>query len=332
MSNKKMLLLVGVLMAAAFVLTACAGPAGPEGPAGPAGPAGAAGAAGAPAMTADLTCSECHNDTDLITAKTTAWDVSLHGTGEAYLRASSASCAGCHSGSAFSGMVAAGLAPDTVEADLDPTRQDCRACHQIHTTYTSADWGLETTSPVAFYAAEGVTFDGGMGNLCATCHQPRGVFTPATDGNVEITSVRYGPHHGPQSSFLLGTGGALVEDKPGAHYTMVENTCVACHLGDGDSHTFTPQLATCVACHADAESFDINGLQTAVEEKMADLKAKLLAAGFIGEDDYVVVGVYTEAQANAIWNYRAVLEDKSMGVHNPSYTNALLDAALAVFP
>ncbi|RJQ45510.1 MAG: hypothetical protein C4534_04320, partial [Gaiellales bacterium] len=52
------------------------------------------------------TCRECHNDTTLITGKVIQWEESGHGTGEAYLRGTSASCAGCHSGGGFSAMVA----------------------------------------------------------------------------------------------------------------------------------------------------------------------------------------------------------------------------------
>src|SRR3972149_10413321 len=54
------------------------------------------------------TCTECHDDTSLITGKVTQWETSLHGEGEAYLRGTSAGCAGCHSGGGFSAMVAAG--------------------------------------------------------------------------------------------------------------------------------------------------------------------------------------------------------------------------------
>jgi len=39
MSKRKMLILLGVMIVAAVVFTACAGPEGPEGPPGPAGPA-----------------------------------------------------------------------------------------------------------------------------------------------------------------------------------------------------------------------------------------------------------------------------------------------------
>ncbi|MBL8103790.1 MAG: collagen-like protein, partial [Anaerolineales bacterium] len=67
MNFKKMLVLVGILIIAAVVITACGtGPQGPEGPAGPAGPQGEPGPA---ASAADLTCTECHNDTAIITSK-----------------------------------------------------------------------------------------------------------------------------------------------------------------------------------------------------------------------------------------------------------------------
>lgn len=355
MSTKKIFLLLGVLMAAAFVLTACAGPAGPEGPTGPAGPAGPAGAAGAPAMAADLTCTECHNDGGLLAGKVFAWEGSRHGSGTSAAYAGGRNgCAGCHSGSAFSGMIAAGVvAPaDVVAADFDVTRQDCRACHQIHTTYTGADWALESVAPVALYSTvetTAATFDGGTGNLCVVCHEVRAVFTPSTDGNVSISSSRYGPHYGPMSSLLLGTGGAGLEGTPSAHYSMVENTCVTCHLGEGDNHSFVPQVSACVGCHADATSLDINGVQTEVEEKLEELHAKLVEMKLLNPDTDLW-GVYdaatdtwknpsadaplvvTEAVGNAMWNYKIVYYDKSMGVHNASYSIALLDAALAALP
>ena len=85
------------------------------------------------------------------------------------------SCAGCHSGGGFSDRIAAGLQPNQVTVgDPNPTPQDCRACHQIHNTYTGVDWALETTAAVSLYDARtNKTFAGGEGNLCASCHQPR---------------------------------------------------------------------------------------------------------------------------------------------------------------
>ena len=82
------------------------------------------------------TCAQCHDPSNLITGKQTEWAESVHGTGTAYARGTSSSCAGCHSGNGFAERIQAGLDPDEVASgDPDPTRQDCRACHMIHETY-----------------------------------------------------------------------------------------------------------------------------------------------------------------------------------------------------
>jgi hypothetical protein len=277
-------------------------------------------------------CMSCHNDTTLITGKQTAMSKSIHGTGEAYLRGTSASCAGCHSGGGFSAMVAAGLAPNTVtQGDPNPTRQDCRACHQIHTTYKDTDWALETTAPVALYAVKDVTYDGGKGNLCVNCHQPRtAIAAPDADGNIKVSSTHWGPHYGPQSTMLLGTGGAGVADTPGGHSMLVEDTCVTCHLGESMNHTFKPAVSACVACHPDAKNFDIGGVQTEVQTKLDHLAELLKAKGLLDEEGHPVVGTYPAAQVSALWNYRVIaVGDRSRGVHNAAYTKALLDAAIA---
>ena len=278
-----------------------------------------------------ITCTECHNSGTELTGKATAWAASKHGTGTAYLRAASKDCAGCHSGGSFSAMIAAGQNPTQVTAgDPNPTRQDCRACHQIHETGTSADWALETTAPVKLYVS-GTTFNGGAGNLCVNCHQPRTAFPAAVDGMVSVDSTHWGPHHGPQSAMLLGLGGADLTGNPMFHYTAVNDTCVTCHMGKNTSHTFQPNIATCSStCHPGATSFDIDGTQTKVQAKLDQLQASLTAKGLLSASGSPVVGKYPEAQAAALWNWIYVSkEDKSKGVHNPAYTNALLDAAIA---
>lgn len=226
--------------------------------------------------------------------------------------------------------IAAGMKTSDIKtADPNASRIDCRACHQIHTTYTKDDFALRTTASVTLEAS-GATYDGGMGNLCANCHQPRTAFPAATDGKVSVTSTHWGAHHGPVATMILGVGGAGgVEGKPAAHYTTVKDTCQACHMGgESVNHTFTPNVANCVTCHADAKNFDMNGVQTTIEEKLAEVKAALQGKGLLDADGVIVVGDYPEAQAAALWNYLFVEEDKSMGVHNADYANALLDYAL----
>lgn len=285
-----------------------------------------------------VTCGQCHDSSDLITAKRTEWAESRHGLGESYVRGTSSSCAGCHSGSAFSERVVAGLEPDEVEAgDPEPTRQDCRACHMIHTTYTMEDFALETEAPVKLYAIEGATFDGGEGNLCANCHQPRRVFPEPVDGMITGITSHWGPHHGPQSAMLLGVGGAGdVDDMVSGHYGAVENTCVLCHMGEGDDHHFEPDIATCRKCHPGAASFDIEEVQTEVEALIDELGERLVAAGLIdenSEDGHPIVSEAPVDEAIALYNWIYVAhEDKSEGVHNPDYAKALLEEGLERLP
>ena len=92
-----------------------------------------------------------------------------------------------------------------------------------------------------------------------------------------------------------------------------------------------PSVANCQECHADIEDFDFSGLQTDVEAQLEELKAALVAKGMLDEEeDEAIVGEYPEADAAALWNYIYIAhEDKSLGVHNPAYTKALLEASLA---
>lgn len=281
-----------------------------------------------------VTCAECHDPSNVITGKKTQWEESLHGMGEAYVRGTSASCAGCHSGNAFAKYVAGmGLSPDQLtEGDPNPTRQDCRACHLIHETYTEQDFGLRKSNAVALFAVPGATFNGGQGNLCVNCHQPRRDGPVAVNDTIYGISSHWGPHHGPQSAMLLGVAGAGVVGVPHGHYGAVPNTCVQCHMGDERNHTFEPELATCKLCHPDATNFDYHGVQTAILALADQLGAELLNRGLISEnspDGHPIVSQAPEDEGIALYNWLYVAhEDKSNGVHNYGYAKALLEEGL----
>ncbi len=300
----------------------------------------------------ESSCTDCHNDTTIITGKQLAWDGSAHGDGAAVAYAGGrGSCTACHSGASFSGAIAAGQSVEDFKEVVDVTRQDCRACHQIHTSNTGADWALETTDPVMLYAFEAgsdALYDGGKGNLCANCHQPRRTIAVAdANDNIRVTSTHWGPHHGPQSALLLGIGGASATGEVSGHSWMVSDTCVSCHVGEGMSHSFEPSVSSCTMCHEDAENFDINGVQTEVAALIIEVQDLLLAKGMlsadteweIGDDGvnvevvhgyHPVVDTYPAAEASALWDYILIaVEDGSLGVHNASYTKALLEAAKA---
>ena len=341
MTTKKMLILFATLVAAAVVFTACAGPAGPAGP------------AGESVSAADLSCTECHNDTTLIVSKEAQFrDSSVHGTGEAFIRGETTACAGCHGTEGAKARINAGLPPHdpSVEGVTNVSPFDCRTCHNIHTTYTKADFSLTGgEQPVKLEYTDG-TFDGGAGNLCANCHQVRNPKPEVKDGNVAIVSARFGPHSGIPAPMLLGEGGLGVTGKQSAHYSAVKDTCVACHMGEEFNHTYQPTVARCQACHADAADFNMNGVQTEIEAMVEELhtifvEKKLMNPDEVANPDHLW-GIYdpatqkwsspsadapltvSEEVANAMWNYKFVVYDKSMGVHNSAYTKALLEAAL----
>jgi hypothetical protein len=225
-------------------------------------------------------------------------------------------------------MVESGVIPDDAEL-VDMTPIDCRACHQVHTSYTADDWALTVDAAATdLYAFEGATFEGGTGNLCASCHQPRRPIDETdADGNIAITSTHWGPHHGPQAAVMMGVGGAgeAAEGSPGSHYSMVENTCVSCHLGENSAHTFAPTVAACQGCHADIEELDFSGFMAETEASLAELEGLLEFQGAVANGG-PNPGTFSAPVAQAAWNWIMLsYEDNSSGVHNPAYTKALLE-------
>jgi hypothetical protein len=284
----------------------------------------------------------------LITSKEAQFrESSVHGTGEAFIRGETTACAGCHGTEGAKARINAGLPPHdpSVEGVVNVSPFDCRTCHNIHTTYTEADFALTGGGKPAVMEMTGGTYDGGEGNLCAQCHQVRNSLPEVEDGNVAITSSRYGPHYGSEAPMLLGEGGFGVTGTPSAHYNAVEDTCVNCHMGDERNHTYNPTVERCQACHADAENFDINGTQTAITAMVEELHTIFVDQNLLNPETDLW-GIYDEATdtwenpsqdaplivpeavAQAMWNYKFVVYDNSMGVHNSAFTEALLEQAL----
>jgi len=272
---------------------------------------------------------------------------SVHGTGESFVRGEGTDCAGCHGTEGAKARIDAGLSPhdESVTGIVNVSPFDCRTCHEIHTSYTGADWALTGGEAPVVLERTGGTYDGGAGNLCANCHQVRNPAPTVAAGNVAITSARFGPHYGIPAPMLLGEGALGVTGSPSAHYSTVADTCVACHMGEEFSHTYVPDVERCQACHADATDFDMNGTQTEVTALVDELHAlfvdkKLLnpetdlwgiydaATGKWSNPSADAPWTVPEAVANAMWNYKFVVYDKSMGVHNAAYTKAMLGSAL----
>lgn len=149
--------------------------------------------------------------------------------------------------------------------------------------------------------------------------------------NVYISSTHAGPHYGAQSNTIVGIGGfgasSINDDHKGAG-------CVTCHMGiTGDTeggHSWWPNVENCIECHEGLTDFDNNGVQTEVETRMAAIAAKLESIHAVHIDAGEVHPMYASiprAEFEAFWNYMIVMEDRSMGVHNPGYIKTLLTVA-----
>lgn len=333
MKTVSALKLMGVILLVIAVwsgFSGCDGPQGPEGPRGLLGPAGPQGDQG---INPSDQCGTCHNVSTTILAKQKQYQQSQHFLGTAYPRASSATCAPCHSNEGFRQKIAG----ETVTGQTDPTPVNCRTCHNIHTGYTAADFALSTEAPVLLTGVMPTTevVDIGKGNLCANCHQTR----PSSNGlsvggpNVNITSTHWGPHYGTQSNILSGNSGFEIAGSlsytNSAHTTAADDGCVTCHTM---SHDLKPTVNSCKVCHSTAANFDINGVQTEIEALADTLHNKLMAAGLADEEGHAVVkSDVTSAQAGALMNYLLIHSDGSHGVHNKNYTKALLQNSIEVF-
>jgi hypothetical protein len=211
---------------------------------------------------------------------------------------------------------------------------------------------LTTTAPVDLWA--GGTVDFGDGNLCAQCHQGRPIAAeefPTIGGDpVTFTSTRYGYHYGIEGNIMGGYG--LFEWPGGAQAVQgvahvhgdADVGCSTCHMADpygaqAGGHTWAMTYeyhggdedltAGCEGCHSSIEDFGLYGLQDAVQAKMDQLQALLLAEGILGADGYRVPGTWPANVAAAALVYQSVLKDGSNGIHNPPYVKAQLDGAIA---
>ncbi|MFC2115918.1 collagen-like protein [Bacteroidota bacterium] len=331
-------------------LYSCIGPAGPpgedgidgaDGANGVMGPSGADGTNGTDGTDANATCIYCHNDNSDILAKQLQAGNSGHMTKGNFER-SDAGCAGCHTHEGFMDRMARNDNNPTDDID-NPTPPNCRTCHNIHISYDSTDWELTYAVPVTLWI-DSVVVDLGKGNLCANCHQPR-IPNPmfGTGSDVEILSSRWGPHHGAQSPMIWGTSafevaGSETYPSPGSH-SHVSAQCILCHMSavfgsQAGGHTLNmtidnngvieDYLAGCNDCHSGLDDFDYNGAQTEVEGLFEDLFDELLGLGMIDSFNNVVKQIVSSDMAGYIYNYKFVLEDGSMGIHNPSYAYAIL--------
>jgi len=319
-----------------------------EGPAGKDGAPGKDGEDGIDGKDGTAGCVQCHDNTQVNFSKTLQWEASTHATGGNFERAEG-ECAICHTSQGFLGNL-----DGTYDWEADgamisnPNPQNCYTCHNIHSTYTPEDYAFTKTDAVVLNNTGGSTYDFGKANLCASCHQARTLDPwPVIGGDdVAVTSAYYGLHHGPQANTFSGMGlwedGSVSSDH--AHKS-IENGCVTCHMAEPygvqagghsmkmgyDYHGHTVlNTAGCVACHSDAATL-AEEYQAEIAAKLAELKTLLDGTGItVDGDTHPVPGTYAPEVVGAFLDFQSINEDRSLGVHNPTYISGVLDYAISV--
>jgi len=309
------------------------------------GPEGKPGLDGIDGKDGAESCSSCHNFAEHLLARIQQYSNSVHAQG-ANITRSNEGCSHCHTSMGFRNYLADG----SLGAINDPTPINCRTCHPIHESYTFEDYSLRTSTAVDLIVGD-ATYDYGSSNLCANCHQARPVspYPVAGGDDVTITNARYGPHYGPQSNMLAGSGPFQI---PGsmpylnsAHTNLVTNGCVTCHMGPatgtfGGGHQMNVQYTTasggtvyqytgCLGsgCHNSAADVTamINPNRTEISELLYALRDRLQEVGLLNAAELVPTPLtMTQMEAAAIMNYKFIYGDASYGAHNYRYTKALL--------
>jgi hypothetical protein len=186
-----------MIVAACLMFTSCT-KEGPQGLTGPAGKDGTNGTNGTNGKDANETCKICHTAT-VVDRIAVEFQLSKHSWGEAaFEEAGNTTCAPCHeqkglvyvcqnnTSSEFLLVNNAWVNQYTVPADAAIGEIGCWTCHSsLHTTYGETDLALTSVAPVSMTMWGGaktidLPADGGSGNLCAKCHQPR-PFTCSAD-------------------------------------------------------------------------------------------------------------------------------------------------------
>jgi len=290
---------------------------------------------------------QCHTDNyaalDFLLPYKVDFSHSQHYLGDTYER-STDPCSRCHTNEGFQKYVATGEVG--VIANSSPIT--CWTCHAPHTNmnFNQRKGGVTTLD------VTGATFDRGPANTCATCHQSR-EYEPAIADTARITSKRWGPHHGPQSDILIGSGIAygFGQTIPSSHpHKNAPEGCVDCHMAATASeamvggHTFrvvdeddNVNATGCAVsgCHDGADDDEMTARLEQREEEfeaeLQEIRTLLLDRGWIDADDYVIVpgGPSDTDDRGALFNFRLLVDDNSHGVHNPAYIDAILSRTKA---
>lgn len=340
---------------------------GPPGQDGADGIDGVDGQDGQDGVSGTASCVSCHSNATREPILL-AFETSLHRIGETWEERGfyfgGTACSQCHSGPGYTEFIETGSITPS-EALAAPL--DCKSCHDMHESFDfendGPDYALRNTDPTNLDLAPSIALDfGDASNNCITCHQPRPSYqipTLNTDGTYVITSSRFGPHHGPQSTMLEGILGAELPgdeayDPAGSAGHRTGSSCVQCHMAESEDptlggHSWNVFDDACVRCHpaldeatgvtddmatllallqqVEGVAYEVDAEGDPVFDENGDyIPTETVVVGIIrpGSESSTNSGIFSDVAAMAAWNYKTVYEDQSKGIHNPNYTKALL--------
>ena len=242
-------------------------------------------------------------------------------------------CGSCHTGShhpTYDEWKVSDHADALVSLKGSSHAQDrCLACHSADYWYdrnVTLETAKEGITCVMCHFAHGSNFEYQLREegekLCALCHTTEGSRPPSS------------PHH-PQDEMLLGIGGyewpqgGPYQNSP--HTYDIDERCMKCHMYTREyesaevpaitGHSWVPNIEVCRECHRNANSFNVHGARTRIQNLMDNLEAKLDQQQNEEAQDYIY----------AKFNYNFVNADASVGVHNYDYAKQLLEDSIQFY-
>ncbi len=154
---------------------------------------------------------------------------------------------------------------------------------------------------------------------CTNCHlEIEHVRPPHTqEADTACSSCHTSGGHSPQHDLYAGIGGKGVDPSPDVMFRAGVR-CEGCHIGEGEIASSADEIS-CMSCHGPGYLKIFEGWQRALGQRTAAVRRQLdRTVRALGASD-------SQALDDAWSNLRLV--ERGRGIHNPTYSLAILEAA-----